>query len=81
MLSTSRIWSTLIALVAIAATALAVACGDDKGGQPGASSDQLAPVQELRLNLTGEPQTLDPNLAADGLSIELCASSTAPPCL
>lgn len=69
MLSTSRIWSTLITMIAVMVAAFAVACGDDNGGQPGASGDQPAPVQELRLNLTGEPQTLDPNLAADGLSV------------
>lgn len=52
----------LLAFVAV----LAFACGGDESAPPSA---QLAPVQELRLNLGGEPQTIDPNLAADAGSI------------
>ena len=54
--------AVLVAVVAV----LAFACGGEEAGVP---STQLAPVQELRLNLGTEPQTIDPNLAADAVSV------------
>ena len=43
------------------------ACGDNEKAKP--SGEELAPVQELRLNLGEEPVTIDPNLAFDAVSI------------
>ncbi|OGO49690.1 MAG: hypothetical protein A2148_00530 [Chloroflexi bacterium RBG_16_68_14] len=52
-----------IALVTLAVllAAVAVACGGGDGGQV---TDQLAPDQEFRLRIAGDPSTFDPQLAA-----------------
>jgi oligopeptide transport system substrate-binding protein len=52
----------LAVLLAVAAAAL-VACNSDGGGNEGATNE-LAPDQELRIRIAGDPSTLDPQLAA-----------------
>jgi oligopeptide transport system substrate-binding protein len=67
MPSKSKLWLLLVGATAVLAAVLASACGD--GGETKSSSGQMAPVQELRLNLVAEPETIDPNLAFDSDSI------------
>ena len=52
-----------LALIAIAALAImmAIACGGGSGKQ---ASGKLAPNQELRVRIAGDPSTLDPQLAS-----------------
>lgn len=50
-----------VALVVALLAAVAVACG---GGGDGQVTKQLAPNQEFRLRIAGDPSTLDPQLAS-----------------
>jgi oligopeptide transport system substrate-binding protein len=50
----------LLAVVALAALAL-VACG---GAEEPQATEELAPVQELKVNLPGEPDSIDPQRAS-----------------
>ncbi len=65
--SKSKLWLLVAGTAAILAAVFSSACGDDGKTKP--SAEELAPVQELRLNLGNEPETIDPNLAMDGVSI------------
>ena len=63
----SKLWLLVAGTAAILAAVFSSACSDDGKTKP--SAEELAPVQELRLNLGNEPETIDPNLAMDGVSI------------
>ena len=67
MPSKSKLWLLLIGMTAVLTAVFASGCGDSGKAKP--SSEELAPVQELRLNIGEEPVTIDPNLAYDGVSI------------
>ena len=56
----NRTWFALPLLIALMAV-VAVACGGSGGGQV---TDRLAPNQEFRLRIAGDPSTLDPQLAS-----------------
>lgn len=67
MPSKSKLWLLVVGMTAVLAAVFTSACGDSGKTKP--SSEELAPVQELRLNLVAEPETIDPNLASDAVSI------------
>jgi oligopeptide transport system substrate-binding protein len=67
MLSKSKLWLLLIGMTAVLAVVFTSACGDSGKTKP--SGEELAPVQELRLNIVAEPETIDPNLAYESVSI------------
>lgn len=72
----NRFWRRLLLLgaIAILATVVAAACGDDdddsQAGQAGAPSG-IDTNQVLNVNLTSEPDTLDPQRATDVISISV----------
>ncbi|MDH5201007.1 MAG: peptide ABC transporter substrate-binding protein, partial [Candidatus Bathyarchaeota archaeon] len=57
---TAWLWTGLLAVAALAALAL-TACG---GGEEPQAQEELAPVQELKVNLPGEPDSIDPQRAS-----------------
>lgn len=77
-------WKTLLPLMLILVLAVAAACGDDDdddgdgGGGGGGGGPTPDAEQVLNVNLTGEPQSLDPQRATDVVSLTVLNSLYSP---
>ncbi len=68
-------WRALLPLVLMVAMIAAVACGsDDDGGDGGGDDSPRDAEQVLNVNLTAEPESLDPQRATDSVSISVLRS-------